>query len=166
MPKENYRRLLEVAQQLKSSEPPFFRGNDIGSLQAVVRDAGKCQYCTPPRSLYESFALLSDSATDHLLPRSKHPLFKHDPRNLVACCIECNKIKGDWDPARDAEGQPELEIRTLADLETQRDELIKRTRAYIQGRPAKWQALFEQARQNFEGAVAEYRSSAPAAKIA
>ena len=162
MPKEDYRRLHEVAQRLRNSEPPFFRGNNLGSIQAFVRDAGKCQYCE--KYLYGSYAVLGDSATDHLLPRSKYELFKHEPRNLVACCIECNKIKGDWDPAT-AQGQAELEIRTLVDLERDRDELIKRTRRYIE-KPEKWQPLFEKARQNFEDAVAEYHRFAKEAKSA
>ncbi len=164
MPKEDYRRLLEVAQRLRNSEPPFFRGNHIGSIQAFVRDAGKCQYCG--RYLYDSYAVLGDSDTDHILPRSKYELFKHEARNLVACCIECNKIKGDWDPATEAMGQRNLEIKTLADLETHRDELIKRTRAHIRRIPDKWQALFEKARQNFEDAVAEYHRATPEAKSA
>ena len=164
MPKEDYRRLQEVAQRLRNSEPPFFRGNHIGSVEAWVRDAGKCQYCG--RYLYDSYAVLGDSDTDHILPRSKYELFKHEARNLVACCIECNKIKGDWDPATEATGQPELEIKTLADLETHRDELINRTREHIQRTPDKWQALFEKARRNFEDAVAEYRRANLEAKSA
>lgn len=162
--KEDYRRLLEVAQRLRNSEPPFFRGNHIASLQAFVRDAGNCQYCG--RYLYESNAVLGDSATDHVLPRSKYELLKHEVRNLVACCVECNKIKGDWDPATEAPGQQNLEIRTLADLEMHRDELIKRTREHIRRKPDKWQALFEKARQNFEDAVAEYHRAATEAKSA
>jgi len=162
--KEDYRRLLEVAQRLRNSEPPFFRGNHIGSLQAFVRDAGKCQYCG--RNLYDSYAVLGDSDTDHILPRSKYELLKHEARNLVACCIECNKVKADWDPATEASGQRNLEIKTLSDLELHRDELIKRTREHIQRTPEKWQALFAKARQNFEDAVAEYRRAGVGAKSA
>jgi len=157
MPNDNYELLREIALWLRNSEPPFFEKHNTAGLQAFLRDKGYCQYCAPPKYLYESYVALGDSATDHLLPRSKYPQFETEPRNLVACCMECNKIKRDWDPATDVE--PKLSITTKEALEAQREVLIERTRTYICGNPDRWVGMFDDARKNFEKAVAEYRDT-------
>lgn len=136
---------------------PFFRDTDIANLQAFVRDGGYCQYRASPKYPYANYAALRDSVTDHLLPKSKYQCFEREPRNLVACCMVCNKIKGAWDLATDAENEPKLAIATIQELETQRLNLIGRTRRYIAQRPDRWQAMFADARQNFQNAVAEYQ---------
>jgi 5-methylcytosine-specific restriction endonuclease McrA len=53
------------------------------------RDLHTCQYC--------SVELNRDNATiDHVLPRSRGG--KHEWTNLVACCLRCNRRKGDRTP--------------------------------------------------------------------
>lgn len=160
MAKEDYNRLMEIANQLKKSDPPFFRDHDIYGLQAFVRDAGRCEYCASEYYLYGSYAALGLSAADHLLPKRKYEYerFRHEPRNLVACCVTCNKIKGRWDPATEAPGE-HIVIETIEQLETRREELIERARKYIRENPDRCEAMFKQAKQNFEAAVADYRHS-------
>jgi hypothetical protein len=53
------------------------------------RDNHSCQYC--------SCKLDSENATiDHVLPRSKGGTHKWE--NVVACCLKCNRKKGDRTP--------------------------------------------------------------------
>lgn len=53
------------------------------------RDNNSCQYC--------NCQLSSDIATiDHILPRSRGG--KHRWENVVACCLKCNRKKGDRTP--------------------------------------------------------------------
>jgi 5-methylcytosine-specific restriction endonuclease McrA len=53
------------------------------------RDNHSCQYC--------GCELDSQSATiDHILPRSKGGMHKWE--NVVACCLKCNRKKGDRTP--------------------------------------------------------------------
>ncbi len=156
MAKDHYDKLLEIANRLKERDT-FFREHDINGLQAFIRDAGRCQYCASEYYLYESYATLGDSATDHLLPRSKYEEFGHDPRNLVACCVTCNKLKGSWDPATQG-GEP-IDVKTREQLEEHRNTLVERAREHIGKNPDQWQAMFKKARPNFEAAAAEYRLS-------
>jgi hypothetical protein len=54
------------------------------------RDENTCQYC--------SCKLDSTNATiDHILPRSRGGKHKWD--NVVACCLKCNRKKGDRTPS-------------------------------------------------------------------
>lgn len=41
----------------------------------------------------------SVSSLDHYLPKSKNPSLAVTPINLVACCLECNKIKHEFHPS-------------------------------------------------------------------
>jgi hypothetical protein len=54
------------------------------------RDNHSCQYC--------SCKIEGDNATiDHILPRSRGG--KHRWENVVACCLKCNRKKGDRTPS-------------------------------------------------------------------
>jgi len=60
------------------------------SLAILERDDYRCQYCgLDGRASFENALVMR---TDFVIPRAKKG--KKDPKNLVACCMPCNTIKG------------------------------------------------------------------------
>ena len=53
------------------------------------RDNNCCQYCSCPLNV-------ENATVDHVLPRSKGGKHKWD--NVVACCLKCNRKKGNRTP--------------------------------------------------------------------
>jgi 5-methylcytosine-specific restriction endonuclease McrA len=53
------------------------------------RDNNKCQYC-------ENELNAENATIDHVIPRSRGG--KHEWSNLVACCLRCNRKKGNRTP--------------------------------------------------------------------
>ncbi|MCS6892950.1 MAG: HNH endonuclease [Deltaproteobacteria bacterium] len=67
----------------------FCRSVPLTRQNILCRDNFTCQYC--------GIKLLGQNATlDHVIPRSRGGLSTWD--NLVACCKDCNKKKGDRSP--------------------------------------------------------------------
>lgn len=64
-----------------------------------------------------------------MLPKSKYPPLELELSNLVVACAACNTAKGDWDPNKE---QPLVahDVRRLTD--SQRDELVARSRRYVE----------------------------------
>ena len=59
-------------------------------LQILERDQYRCQYCgLDGLASFENSLAMS---VDFVVPRARKG--KKDPRNLVACCRDCNMIKG------------------------------------------------------------------------
>lgn len=79
-------------------------GSQIEWIHLFARDGFECVYCGT--NLRQSTATLAVSTRDHLVPRclavprkgETHPL--HRTRNVVACCANCNSLKGDWTPGK------------------------------------------------------------------
>ena len=44
------------------------------------------------------------ASLDHMLPKSKYPVFSVVPHNLVAICKPCNRLKGDIAPTSEYDG--------------------------------------------------------------
>jgi 5-methylcytosine-specific restriction endonuclease McrA len=60
------------------------------NLQILERDDYVCQYCgLDGRASFDNALAMR---VDFVMPRAKKG--KKDPKNLVACCIPCNTIKG------------------------------------------------------------------------
>lgn len=75
-------RLLYMAKQFRRSVP-------LTRINILARDSYRCQYCFQKLTL-------SNATIDHVIPKSRGGMATWD--NLVACCIECNKRKGDRTP--------------------------------------------------------------------
>ena len=59
-------------------------------LKILERDDYRCQYCgLDGRASFENALVMQ---VDFVVPRARKG--KKDPKNLVACCHPCNKIKG------------------------------------------------------------------------
>lgn len=62
----------------------------VEGLKILERDDYVCQYCgLDGRANFENALVMR---VDFVVPRAHKG--KKDPRNLVACCIPCNTIKG------------------------------------------------------------------------
>ena len=60
------------------------------NLEILKRDEYTCQYCgLDGRASFENALVMR---TDFVVPRARKG--KKDPKNLVACCVPCNTIKG------------------------------------------------------------------------
>lgn len=71
---------------------------------------------SPGRAIYDKLMSLPDddrcpfcdhwdvSSLDHILPKSKYPIFSVVPANLVAICTNCNQRKGDTSPTSQDDG--------------------------------------------------------------
>jgi len=60
------------------------------NLAILERDEYRCQYCgLDGKASFENGLIMR---TDFVVPRAKKG--KKDPKNLVACCVPCNTIKG------------------------------------------------------------------------
>ncbi|WP_201518179.1 HNH endonuclease [Gulosibacter hominis] len=65
---------------------PMVRRTPVSRRGVLRRDDHRCAYCG-------QFA----NTVDHVMPRSRGG--RDSWENLVACCLECNNIKGDRTPA-------------------------------------------------------------------
>lgn len=65
---------------------PMVRRTPVSRRGVLRRDDHRCAYCG-------KFA----NTVDHVMPRSRGG--RDSWENLVACCLECNNIKGDRTPA-------------------------------------------------------------------
>ena len=108
-----------------------------------LRHNCKCVYCD--RDLLENRDIAYFfSDREHVLPKSKYPSLEFDPNNIVVACAACNTIKGDWNP----NGQMplvEYDVQHLTD--SQREELVTRSRHYVEMKKAETEPEFRQEKE-------------------
>jgi len=85
----------------KSNDPSFshrsWQDDDLVELRSAVRDhyrteqSGRCAYCRNEISLISP----QNAHVEHIAPKSKHPRFIFEPKNLCVICADCSAIKRD-----------------------------------------------------------------------
>ncbi len=145
------RELEELAIGLKTGTL-YFRGWDADVLQAFIRDGGLCVYCGEP-------ALGGLGEGDHLLPQNKYPRWANNAKNRVAACIECNRLKRDYDPS--TEKGKEIVITEISEITDEvRESLIGLAKEKIVVRKKiDWKHELQTAKPLFDAAVAQWRES-------
>ena len=112
------------------------------AANAWVKANGKCAYCGA--DLLQNMATYYCGVTEHILPKSKYENRENEILNAALSCIDCNQIKGQWDPnegGKIVEGNDPL-------TQDQREKLIERVKDYIQEEDRKTKHVndFEKAR--------------------
>ena len=81
-----------------------------GNEMIKIYDGRMAKKGQPGRPIYDQIKLLPEndrcpfcdhrniSTVDHILPKTRYPIFAVTPVNLVGCCADCNKVKRDVIP--------------------------------------------------------------------
>ncbi|SRR5258707_15532974 len=140
--------LLEIAVTLKKGSPYFRSGWNLSMLQAFIRDGGCCVYCG--KELLREFVGACDACGDHLLPRSKYPDLVDNVDNCVPACVDCNRMKHDFDASK---GRGMNRVIT----ESVRQSFIRKSREVIERKKIEDGRVFQTGKTAFRQAVAQYR---------
>jgi 5-methylcytosine-specific restriction endonuclease McrA len=83
----------------KTTSPGFshadWGGDDLMHLRCKIREfyrseqTGICAYCKKGISLVSA----ANAQVEHIAPKSLHPQFIFEPKNLCVICADCNEIK-------------------------------------------------------------------------
>lgn len=79
--------------------------DDLMNLRSKIREfyrveqKGVCPYCKGPISI----SAAANAHIEHILPKSKHPNFLFEPKNLCVICADCNTAKNDNNVLNDNE---------------------------------------------------------------
>jgi len=140
--------LRGIAIALRRGSPYFSDGWNINMRQAFIRDDGCCVYCG--KELLKKFGPSCEACGDHLLPKSLYPDLAENVDNLVPACIECNRMKHNYD-ASEGKGM-EIVI-----TERVRRGLIRKSREVIRRKKMEEGRVFQSGKAAFRRAVAQYR---------
>lgn len=134
--------LLQAAQKM-CRENSFMHRWKPETLAVYLRHECKCVYCQ--RDLMETRDIKYFFADrEHILPKGKFPALESDPNNMAVACAACNTIKSDWNPNhQDPIVAPDVQHLELPE----REEFLRRSRAYVAFRRAQTEEEFNKERQ-------------------